>query len=210
MKINKIFIAFLATLALVGWVAVAGAIPCDFYLTDSNLASPGTPPYAEVIVTTDGSKATIEIQAKDTYYFDQAGVNLAIDSNPTTNGYAFISATQPDGDTLTAADFGTPSSGNQDGFGIFNFSISGPSYAGAAGGFNDLKFSVNTTLSCDQVLAYNADGNLAYVGYSAYPTTGNTGFASGVTAVPIPPTVLLMGSGLLGLGLLGFRRRGKG
>jgi hypothetical protein len=57
MKINKIFIAFLATLALVGWVAVAGAIPCDFYLTDSNLASPGTPPYAEVIVATDGSKA---------------------------------------------------------------------------------------------------------------------------------------------------------
>lgn len=37
-------------------------------------------------------------------------------------------------------------------------------------------------------------------------TCGNDGFAA---CVPIPPSMLLMGSGLLGLGLWGWRRRGS-
>lgn len=42
--------------------------------------------------------------------------------------------------------------------------------------------------------------------YWATGTCSNDGFAS---CVPIPPSVLLMGSGLLGLGLLGWRRRSE-
>jgi hypothetical protein len=202
-------IALLAILAVVGWVTVAAATLCDFYLTDSNLSNPGTPPYAEVIVTTNGTTATIEIKAMDNYYFDSAGVNLAINSDPLSNGYTFISATQYGGGPLASTDFDTPGSKtNQGGFGDFNFFI--PSESGANfghGGFIDLKFSVNTSLSCDQVLAFNSDDNLAIVHYSAYPSGNNTGFASGVTPVPLPPSALLLGSGLIGLGLLGWRRK---
>ena len=86
-------LVFLALLGLICWASVAGATPCDFYLTSANISGPLiNSPFAEVIVTTNGTTATIEIKALDTYYFDQAGVNLAINSDPTTNGYAFVSA----------------------------------------------------------------------------------------------------------------------
>jgi len=41
-------------------------------------------------------------------------------------------------------------------------------------------------------------------------STGGIIYAIDVPAVPLPPSVLLMGSGLLGMGLLGFRRKING
>jgi hypothetical protein len=41
-------------------------------------------------------------------------------------------------------------------------------------------------------------------------TSDTTGLAATITSVPLPPTVLLLGSGLMGLGLLGFRRKNRG
>jgi hypothetical protein len=63
------------------------------------------------------------------------------------------------------------------------------------GGLPDYSVSVNLTGL--------VDGNFGFLWGSG--TCGNGPIE---TCVPIPPSVLLMGSGLLGLGLLGWRRRG--
>jgi hypothetical protein len=52
------------------------------------------------------------------------------------------------------------------------------------------------------------DDQLFLVGFSTATYLG-TADITDISAVPLPPSVLLLGSGLLGLGFLGRRRRGK-
>ncbi len=56
---------------------------------------------------------------------------------------------------------------------------------------------------------FNPSAGFAFVWGTG--TCGNdaivNGLAAGVAPVPLPPSVLLLGSGLLGLALLGFRRK---
>jgi len=55
---------------------------------------------------------------------------------------------------------------------------------------------VNGTI--DFAVGYGSDGNYSY---------DSTQLAATITAIPLPPTALLLGSGMLGLGLLRFRRK---
>jgi hypothetical protein len=191
--------------ALALWVVPALATPCDFYIVESNFQS-GNGPYAEVQVTvpSGGGDATVEFIAQDSFRFSQAGINVA--GSPT---YTFVSAVSGDGlnTALASTDFSGPSSGNKDGFGTFNFAFDGPNYG--HDGFIDFKFTVSGSFaSCSDVLVANSSGYFAYVEYQDTTISApNTGFASGSSPVPIPPTALLMGSGLLGLVGLGWRRQ---
>jgi hypothetical protein len=108
-----------------------------------------------------------------------------------------------------------------DGFGDFNTGINS-SLNGFPGAMTEVTFvSTQFFADTDAVLAAltgNTQGWLGAVDLGAYVTatgvsTGLTGMAhngepsGGVPNVPVPPTVWLMGSGLVGLGLMRWRRR---
>jgi len=104
-------------------------------------------------------------------------------------------------------------------FGAFNTGLT-DSRNGFPGAMTKVTFdSTQQFATADLVLAAltaNLDGYKGAVDIGAYYTSGplngqNTGptGSAGNGEVPIPPSVLLMGSGLVGLGLVGWRRRRK-
>lgn len=154
----------------------------------------------------DGTAAGLNVNATDFSVTNEQGFN--------TTGTGFTPAVSVDN---------PPGTSNVSDFGSFNAVIdNSDGYGNSA---DKISFTLTNTggtwASAGDVLAFNADGYdaVAHVFPALYDPangqpnatndvfTGQTGFAG---EVPLPPAVFLMGSGLLGLGLLGFRRRGKG
>jgi hypothetical protein len=85
---------------------------------------------------------------------------------------------------------------------ITNLTINGTNLGTYASGTTDsfIYFSDNNSLFTDLTITGEAN-------FSAFDGGGVPKFEFALAPVPVPPSALLLGSGLLGLGLLGWRRQ---
>jgi len=209
-------VAFMVSLLFVA--GNAGAY--TFYLTKGNVAGSGEPDglsiyepnyFARVDVgLTDENSATIKFTALNNFmFYDSSIVNVNINSTS-------FSVTPP-----TVTGWTSSSGGQVDGFGNFNVNLNYVTAGGpSVNALSEITFGIENiggTWSSDTVVL--TDNNKKYLAAAHMGFTNNngasfvnTGFAGGdgsVTTVappvPVPPTVWLLGAGLVGL--WGVRRR---
>lgn len=94
--------------------------------------------------------------------------------------------------------------GNVWSVGGFSFSLTSLISAAVANGSGGINFVANGVLS-----AAGFEDTLGVFAFSSNSITGAQASFSSTTAVPVPPALLLFGSGIAGLGLLASRRRNK-
>lgn len=219
MKMKRNLLVVLMMLAIFGWVPAAYATPCSFDLAFIN-EDIGPEPYVHVDVDlTDATHATILATAYDNYKMgdtDAFAVNFNGDVTisdltfydpktsivPVTPGLPSPQNANPSGYTGYLAN----SSHHISMWGDFGTVFSVQSF-NAADNFDVITFVATkvsgTWDSCEDVLLTDfPNGIFPAVAHVQNQLTGETGFAS----VPLPPSAVLMGSGLLGLGLVGWRR----
>jgi hypothetical protein len=231
---KRAVIGLLAVLAvmMVPLAASADVLTMEYYLTvpnaseyDSNgqLTSAGLdqcvdqmkyPGFATVNVTLDPdlNMASFTFVANGGFLF---GDGKAIDINMNQGyGYEFVSATT----NVSGVTLSSDGSGTVDGFGSFNTRFTSGNmankFASATVEFkNVMADTIDALLT--STLKENGDPTGYFVAaHLACPTGNVTGFATNGEAggtvtppVPVPPTVWLLGSGLLGLGLMRWRRK---
>lgn len=172
---------------------------------------------SEVNVTFQGDAFSTTLYPNGQYLLGDVGLNLnEVDNNLTASNFSFNVGSFPYNNTTSFSQGGAE---QFDGFGIMNFSAQDNS---TKGGFNEAVRSVSFTLT-DSTENWQSWSDLLKVndkGYFAaahiYAWDGNTecndgaittGFAAnGSTKVPEPGMLVLLGSGLAGLGLLGRKK----
>jgi hypothetical protein len=202
-----------------------------FNLDTGNSAIGGyTGPYGTVTVTrTSTTTATIELDSlangNFTYLFGGQGT-LGLNVNATSFSASNIHGFQANNALFTGWNLDSTGSGNEDGFGSFNFTIQ--NHDGFADSVNKMTLTLTNTsgtwASASDVLAPNANGGRAGGHVFVWDTTGGvsssglynptTGYAAGSGTgtpplnTPVPPSIVVFGLGSLCFaGLTAVQRR---
>jgi hypothetical protein len=220
-NIRKLVITF-AMFAVVGFTSVAvKADTVSFDLTAPNSGIAGfTGPYATVTVNrTDSTHASITVTGLTSGAFtyllgDGASVGFNISGAFQLDPLVIPNPTFTGGNVSTA--FVSGGAGQVNGFGNFNFSLNNTG-SGSASSASSITTSFSLTsgswANAGAVLFSNANGSTAvahiFVIGSNCGGSPCTGFASnGTESVPEPASMILLGTGLIGVAS-GLRRRLK-
>ena len=193
-------LTLLATIAL-GSAAVAKA---DVYVINtSNFA--GNQNFGSITTTLVGTSIRVDVVLTPGFVLHGSGVGFNVVDPDGTVSVSGISS---------AFFSSTLGSGNMDGFGNFAYHLEGPDTSTArANNLSAVTFTVNSTrpggfTNANQLAEFNDAGFLFAVQIAPLDPQAATGFAavSGTTPVPEPASMLLLGSGLVGLAA-GVRRK---
>lgn len=201
---------FLSSLVAVVLVCgVAGPVLADsmtFDVGNPGVTGNGTvsSPYASVTVTGNTSTGIVDFQVSVGSNPAKLG-SFGFNYNAGVGSFNLSSFSGVGGNTSS---WGLQSGANMDGFGSFN-SIVGPSTSGAANRLTSFDFQLQLS-DHSQALASNFEvlnaggGNGPGFAFSQeyFPNSGSTGFVGvnslGTSAVPAPPSVVLLGIGFCG------------
>jgi hypothetical protein len=203
-----LMVGLMVLLTMVAAPSVQASISSLFDLTSDHCTGGcGTPPFGTVSLLQNLTTVDVTVHLFDANQFVKTGSGDFQDFKFNATGVVLADITvDPNVPTLVAE----TGAFNGDGTGNFGFGITGPTQSdGGAGAFSsDIVFHVANASIADLTVPNNL--GIIFVADMLSGQTGNTGpvDATGPGAtVPVPPTMLLLGSGLVGLA--GLRRKFK-
>jgi hypothetical protein len=202
--------------------ASPGPPPNDAYIAQNQLQLDVTSVDADTVAFKISNTGAINFLVSEIYFYDGSVLNTSVASAPDTPGVAFSQVIKdPMPDLPAGDDWGLP---KKSAIFVANADNPAPTWGINPGEYLTINMDLLTGITFDDVIAalnmatysnHFTAGETLVIGVHAisFPDGGSislvdTNPSGGVTPpVPVPPTVWLLGSGLLGLGLMRWRRK---